>query len=193
MNTESTPAELPDDAVEMGRISGAWGIKGWVKVHAFSAGSEALLSARTWYLQPPVPPFDRGFKAFTGTLAVPVTEIKPHTDTLVALCAASADRNAAEGLKGARIFMSRSEFPVSSDPDEYYWVDLLGLRVLNREGLDLGVVRDLMATGANSVLVIEYPHGDATAERMIPFVSAYVDSVDMPTRCIHVDWQMDYE
>ena len=193
MNTQPTPAELPDDAVEMGRISGAWGIKGWIKVHAFSAGSDALMAARTWYLQPPVPPFDRGFKALAGTLAVEVAEVKPHADTLVALCAASTDRTAAEGLKGARIFMSRSEFPATTDPDEYYWVDLLGLRVTNREGLDLGVVKDLMATGAHSVLVIEYPQGEATAERMIPFVAAYVDSVDTTARLIRVDWQPDYE
>ncbi len=193
MNSPTHPAELPADAVEMGRISGAWGIKGWVKVHAFSAGGEALFAARTWYLQPPVAPFDRGFKAFAGTLAVSVAELKPHADALVALCSASADRTAAEGLKGARIFMSRSEFPATDDPDEYYWVDLLGLQVVNREGLDLGTVRDLMATGAHSVLVIEYAQGDGTAERLIPFVAAYVDAVSVPDRRITVDWQTDYE
>lgn len=193
MNPSINPTDLPADAVEMGRVGGAWGIKGWVKVHAFSAGAEALLSARTWYMQPPVPPYDRGFKVFSGTLAVPVSEIKPHADTLVALCGASADRNAAEALKGARIFMSRSEFPVATDPNEYYWVDLLGLAVLNREGLELGTVRDLLATGAQSVLVIEYPLGDKTAERLIPFVSAYVDSVDVAAGRITVDWLPEYD
>ena len=205
------PADLPPDAIEVGRIADAWGIKGWIKVHAYSASADALLAGTEWFLQPPVAPFDRGFTAFKGTIRVEVKEIKPHADTLVALCDASPHRNAAESLKGARIFMSRSQFPQTSDPDEYYWVDLLGLRVVNREGVALGVVRDLMSTGPNSVLVIEYtvaaPVADLSgageptapvaaskqAERLIPFVAAYVDKVDKAAGVITVDWQEDYE
>lgn len=211
MTISLTPCELPSDAVEMGRIADAWGIKGWVKVHAYSASADALLAGSEWFLLPPVAPFDRGFTAFKGTIRVEVKEIKPHADTLVALCDASPHRNAAESLKGARIFMSRSQFPQTSDPDEYYWVDLLGLRVVNREGVALGVVRDLMSTGPNSVLVIEYTvaapvadvsgAGESTApvtaskqaERLIPFVAAYVDKVDKAAGVITVDWQEDYE
>ena len=211
MTLSLTPCDLPSDAVEMGRIADAWGIKGWIKVHAYSASADALLAGTEWFLQPPVAPFDRGFTAFKGTIRVEVKEIKPHADTLVALCDASPHRNAAESLKGARIFMSRSQFPQTSDPDEYYWVDLLGLRVVNREGVALGVVRDLMSTGPNSVLVIEYtvavPVADVSgageptapvaaskqAERLIPFVAAYVDKVDKAAGVITVDWQEDYE
>lgn len=190
------PSELPADAVEMGRILDAWGIKGWMKVHPHSSNPAALLAATTWFLQTPTPPFDRAFKAFTGTVSLAVTEIKPHADTLVALCPGVADRNQAEALKGARIFVSRSQFPASADPDEFYWVDLLGLSVVNREGVALGTVRDLMATGPHSVLVLEYQAdnqlGDKPAERMIPFVSAYVDKVDKAAGLITVDWQPDY-
>lgn len=211
MTLSLTSCDLPSDAVEMGRIADAWGIKGWIKVHAYSASADALLAGTEWFLQPPVAPFDRGFTAFKGTIRVDVKEIKPHADTLVALCDASPHRNAAESLKGARIFMSRSQFPQTSDPDEYYWVDLLGLRVVNREGVALGVVRDLMSTGPNSVLVIEYtvaaPVADVSgageptapvaaskqAERLIPFVAAYVDKVDKAAGVITVDWQEDYE
>ena len=212
MTLPLTPCDLPSDAVEMGRIADAWGIKGWVKVHAYSASADALLAGSEWFLLPPVAPFDRGFTAFKGTIRVEVKEIKPHADTLVALCDASPHRNAAESLKGARIFMPRSQFPQTSDPDEYYWVDLLGLRVVNREGVALGVVRDLMSTGPNSVLVIEYtvaaPVVEASAveaqavapvavaklaERLIPFVAAYVDKVDKAAGFITVDWQEDYE
>ena len=211
MTLSLTSCDLPSDAVEMGRIADAWGIKGWIKVHAYSASADALLAGSEWFLQPPVAPFDRGFTAFKGTIRVEVKEIKPHADTLVALCDASPHRNAAESLKGARIFMSRSQFPQTSDPDEYYWVDLLGLRVVNREGVALGVVRDLMSTGPNSVLVIEYtvaaPVADVSgageptapvaaskqAERLIPFVAAYVDKVDKAAGVITVDWQEDYE
>jgi 16S rRNA processing protein RimM len=104
------------------------------------------------------------------------------------------DRNAAESLRGARIFVPRSSFPAAAD-GEYYWVDLLGLQVVNREGLDLGQVRDLMSTGPQTVLVIEAApeaEGGKSIERMIPFVSAFVDGVDLPGKRITVDWQPDY-
>jgi 16S rRNA processing protein RimM len=102
----------------------------------------------------------------------------------------------AEALRGSRIFLPRSSFPAASK-DEFYWVDLIGLNVVNREGVDLGCVRDLMSTGPQSVLCVEYtaPQADgstAVAERMIPFVSVFVDNVDMAARRITVDWQPDY-
>jgi len=92
--------------------------------------------------------------------------------------------------------LPRSAFPKASK-DEYYWVDLIGLSVVNREGIALGCVRDLIATGPNSVLCVEYQmeqlDGTSNAEeRMIPFVSAYVDSVDVAGKLITVDWQLDY-
>jgi 16S rRNA processing protein RimM len=97
-------------------------------------------------------------------------------------------------LRGARIFVPRSSFPTAAD-GEYYWVDLIGLQVLNREGVDLGQVRDLMSTGPQTVLVIEASpeaEGGKPVERMIPFVSAFVDGVDLPGKRITVDWQPDY-
>ena len=106
----------------------------------------------------------------------------------------SIDRDVAESLKGARIFVPRSSFP-STKEDEFYWVDLIGLAVRNREGLDLGTVSELMSTGPQTVLVLSQPNPDDAAkplERMIPFVSAYVDKVDMAARLILVDWQADY-
>jgi 16S rRNA processing protein RimM len=107
-----------------------------------------------------------------------------------------ADRNAAESLRGARIFVARSSFP-AAQADEYYWVDLIGLDVLNREGVALGCVKDLLSTGPQTVLVLTYDETAAdgaakVGERMIPFVSAYVDKVDLDGRQILVDWQADY-
>jgi 16S rRNA processing protein RimM len=101
------------------------------------------------------------------------------------------DRDAAEALKGARIFVPRSSFPTAGT-DEYYWVDLIGLAVVNREGIALGEVSDLMPTGPQTVLVVAFEHEGARQERMIPFVSAFVDDVDLPNRRITVDWQPDY-
>ena len=190
------PSGLPDDAIEVGRILDAWGVKGWLKILPHSTDSEALLSATSWFLQAPDPKFRPGFSAFSGTVTIKVDEVKTHSDSVVAKIAGLDDRTAAEALRGARIFLPRSGFPAASK-DEYYWVDLIGLEVVNREGLALGCVRDLMATGPQSVLCVEYttsqPDGiSATCERMIPFVSAYVDAVDIAGKRITVDWQPDY-
>ena len=186
---------LPDDAVELGRIQDAWGIKGWVRILPYSADTEALFVSSCWYLQPPEGRFARGFSAFSGCVEVQIAEIKAHADGLVARLDGVPDRNAAEALKGARISLPRSAFPETPE-GEYYWVDLIGLDVVNREGLHLGVVRDLMPTGPTSVLVLEYAEtvegAERTAERMIPFVAAYVDNVDRAGRKILVDWQPDY-
>ena len=191
-----TPSSLPDDAVEVGRILDAWGVKGWVKILPHSSDPEALFAAKSWFLQAPDAKFRPGFTAFSGTVTLSVDEAKVHSDSVVAKLVGLDDRNAAEALRGARIFLPRSSFPAASK-DEYYWVDLIGLKVVNREGVDLGLVRDLMATGPNSVLCVEYPiqkedGTSGTAERMIPFVSVYVDTVDIAGKCITVDWQPDY-
>jgi 16S rRNA processing protein RimM len=128
-------------------------------------------------------------------VGIDLVEVKPHTDGLVAQIDGVNDRNSAEALKGVRIYLPRSAFPATPE-GEYYWVDLIGLDVVNREGVPLGVVRDLMATGPNSVLVLEYTDTidgvEQVAERMIPFVAAYIDNVDKATRRITADWQTDY-
>lgn len=181
------PAELPADAVEVGRIADAWGVHGWFKVISHSAQPEALFSSKRWYLLPT----ERGPKAFEGVGLMAIREAKDHSGTVVARCQDIADRDAAQALKGSRIFVARSSFPTAA-ADEFYWVDLIGLSVVNREGLDLGVVRDLVSTGPQTVLVIEHAQGDAVRELLIPFVSVYVDDVDMAQRRILVDWQSDY-
>lgn len=181
------PAELPADAIEVGRIADAWGIKGWFKVLPHSASPEALFSSRRWYLLPS----ERGAKTFSGTALLRVKEAKEHSDTIVASAQEVDDRSAAEALRGARIFVPRSSFPTAAE-DEYYWVDLIGLTVVNREGMVLGEVKELLSTGPQTVLVIAYEAEGKPAERMIPFVSAYVDGVDLPARRITVDWQPDY-
>ncbi len=180
-------AELPADAIEVGRIADAWGIKGWFKVLPYSASPEALFSSKRWFLQPA----ERGARTFEGTVLLKVKEAKEHSDSVVATSVEVPDRNAAELLKGARIFVSRASFP-TPDTDEYYWVDLIGLDVVNREGVALGAVRELLHTGPQTVLVLAYEEDGKTKERMIPFVSAYIDTVDLLGRRITADWQPDY-
>ena len=190
---EASP--LPADAVELGRFLDAWGVKGWVHIQPHSADTRALFESPEWFLLPPEARFGRGFSAFTGPVRVRVAEIKVHADGIVARLDGMSDRNGAESLKGARIHVPRSSFPPAEE-GEYYWVDLIGLEVVNREGVHLGVVRDLLPTGPTSVLVMEYPEtvdgAEKTAERMIPFVAAYIDDVDLKARRITADWGVDY-
>lgn len=180
-------AELPVDAVEVGRIADAWGIKGWFKVMPYSADPGALFSSRHWFLLPA----EKGAKTFSGVARLVVKEVKLHAGTVVASAHEVDDRNAAEGLRGARVFVSRASFPIIHK-DEYYWVDLIGLSVVNREGAALGTVKELLATAAQTVLVMEQVMDGKSIERMIPFVSAYVDDVDLSARRMLVNWQADY-
>jgi 16S rRNA processing protein RimM len=188
-------AALPADAVEVGRIADAWGIKGWFKVLPHSAQPEALFSSKRWFIQPsgPVRAQPR-----TQAFRLAIREAKEHSDCIVATSDDVPDRNAAEALRGARVFVPRSSFPTAGQ-DEYYWVDLIGLDVVNREGIALGTVRELLATGPQTTLVLatDVPASEAggvgrTIERMVPFVSAFVDEVDLAGRTITVDWQPDY-
>ena len=220
------PAELPADAIEVGCILDAWGIKGWFKVLPFSGDPQALFSSKRWYVLPPL----KGSKTIPGPSLLKIQEAKNHSDFVVAKVQDCPDRNGAETLKGARIFISRTSFP-TPQADEFYWVDLVGLKVQNREGLELGEVREIMSSGAQSVLVItpseayksnvlvhsqelqaqvdlNPPGGKATLNKskdgakvktpvatpdcLIPFVSQYIDDVDLKSGVIKVDWQIDY-
>ncbi len=178
---------LPADAVEVGRVTGAWGIKGGIKVKPFAADPQALFSSKRWYIQPPEAARPAGVKA---TPVLPsllrVVTAKEQGDGVVATAQELPDRNAAEALKGARVFVSRASFP-TPDEDEFYWVDLIGLDVRNRQGLALGRVTGLIETGPHCVLRIQ-PGSTEAAEVLIPFVGVYVDRVDREARRIDVDW-----
>jgi 16S rRNA processing protein RimM len=224
----------PEDAVEVGRILGAWGIKGGIKVMPFAADPQALFASRRWFLKPaestrppaaaavpgpdtdadtapgapaPAAPAGSARRPAAKTarqqaalaaplpLALHVRGVRDQGDAIVALAPEIPDRDAAEALKGVRIFVSRASFP-APDPDEFYWVDLIGLAVSNREGVALGEVVGLIDTGPHCVLRVEPPADEARApeagERLIPFVDAYVDSVDIAGGRIVVDWGTDY-
>jgi len=190
-------APWPADALEVGRVADAWGVKGWIKVQPFSSDPQALLAARQWFVKPPEPRAGIGgpgrpSESQTFPPALSIVDVRRHGDFVVALPRGGVDRNSAEALRGARLFVSRSSFPVSGD-DEYYWTDLIGLQVRNRGGKILGRVVGLIETGPQSVLRIQSAEADsATDERLIPFVAAYIDEVDVERRCITVDWGLDF-
>lgn len=183
----------PEDAVEVGKIVDAWGVKGWIKVLPYSAAPEALFSSRRWFLQPPASSRSAGPARVATPLPtlLKITEAREHGDVVIASAQEVSDRSAAESLKGARVFVPRSSFPTAGK-DEFYWVDLIGLTVVNRQGESLGAVADLLDTGAHSVLRVVDDSCTPAAERLIPFVAAYIDQVDQPQRRILVDWGLDY-
>jgi 16S rRNA processing protein RimM len=187
--------DWPEDAVEVGRILGAWGVKGWVKVQPFAPDPQALFSSRRWFLKPAQ---SHGPQAPGAAAPVPallkISQARRHGDAVVAQFHGVEDRSAAEALRGVRVFVPRTSFP-SADPDEYYWVDLIGLAVVNLQGEALGTVLDLLDTGPHSVLRV-VPEGadpsDEAAQRLIPFVATYVIDVSLPDKRITVDWGLDY-
>ena len=191
---DAAPA-WPEDAVEVGRVVGAWGIKGGIRVKPFAADPQALFSSKRWYIQPSEVPRPQGLKPLGPLPALlRIISAREQGDSVVATAHDLDDRNLAEALKGARIFVPRSSFP-TPDSNEFYWVDLIGMAVRNRSGAELGRVIGLIETGPHCVLQVRPVEATADAgaeERLIPFVDAYVDQVDQAAGCITVDWALDF-
>ncbi|RYE78206.1 MAG: ribosome maturation factor RimM [Oxalobacteraceae bacterium] len=173
---------VPDDLVLVGYVSGAYGIHGWVRIKPYSSDGDALLAAKIWWLDKP------------DMHDVEMMQSKMHNDEVVARLMGVAGRDAAEALRGAAVHVRRSHFP-ALDNDEFYWVDLIGLAVVNERGESLGVVNDLMDNGAHPILRVEQPVAEGqkpAPELLIPFVDQFVKTVDQAARLITVDWEADY-
>jgi len=188
----SADAVWPEDAVEVGRIVDAFGVKGWIKVEPFSSDPQALFSSRRWFVAAPQDrrPERPGQETVMLSL-LHIAEARDHGDMVIARTSELSDRDAARALRGARVFVSRASFP-TADPDEFYWVDLIGLQVVNRQGETLGTVAGLLDTGPHSVLRVVPATQGEVVECLIPFVAAYVDDVSLEERRIVVDWGLDY-
>lgn len=174
---------IPDDLVLVGYVSGAYGIHGWVRIKPYSADADALLSAKTWWLDKP------------DFHDVEMLQAKDHSGDVVARLMGVADRNAAEALQGATVQVSRKHFPPLSD-DEFYWIDLIGLAVENLDGADFGSVVGLMDNGAHPILRVAVPQSADSDKKqqeiLIPFVDRFVKTVDQAAKKITVDWDLDY-
>jgi len=131
--------EFPEDAVEIGRVMGSWGVKGWIKVQPFSLDPQALFSTKRWFLRPPEATSVAARAALAAMSVLKVIQAKQHGELVLAAIQDLEGRDAAEALRGARVFVSRTSFPTAAE-GEYYWVDLIGLTVVNRQGVVLGEV-----------------------------------------------------
>lgn len=177
-------------------VTGAWGVRGAWRLKPHSADPQALFSSKRWWWRAPevrpLPgPAPQGVDPLARLAAIgqplQVIQAREQGDSVVATLRDLEDRDLAHACRGVRIYVPRSSFP-STEEDEYYWVDLIGLSVVNRQGVTLGPVTGLMATGPHSVLRIA---GAAGAEILVPFVDVYVDEVDRNARIIRVDWDAE--
>lgn len=191
------PDDVPSDLVVVGRISGSYGIRGWIRIEPHNRVQDSvLLAIRRWWWRKPTPRAAIGSRSGSGSgtaettpaVLVEIASSRAHGSVVVAKPLTIHDKEAAEALKGAHVLVSRADFP-RGDPDEFYWTDLVGCEVINPSGQDLGRVFAVEDYGAHPVLRLR----DANAtERMIPFVAAHVLSVDLSEGRILADWQLDY-
>jgi len=178
-------ADVPDDLVLVGHVSGAYGVGGWIKIRPYSAEAQALLQVKTWWLDKP------------ELRDVRVLQAKRQGGEVVAQLMGVAERTAAEAFKGATVQIRRSHFPALAK-DEFYWLDLIGLDVENLQHEHLGQVVDLMDNGAHPILRVtpagaaDQEPAPAPAELLIPFVDRFILAVDQAGKKITVDWARDY-
>lgn len=173
----------PVEPVVVGRVVGAWGVRGWIRVAPFNDSRDSILPGlRHWWLQDG-----------ETTRALQIDESRVHGAEIVAKAAGIDDRDAAAALEGRAVLVARADFPSASD-DEVYWVDLIGCTVRNPAGEVLGVVQRIEDHSAHPVLrVSEEPQaGERRSDRLIPLVPAIVLSIDVAARDIVADWQRDY-
>ena len=171
---------LPPDLVEVGQVSGAYGIRGELRIRPYSAEADVLLRVRDWWIGLP------------EWHEVAVLQARRHGGEVVARLKGIADRDAADALRGAVVRVPRSCFP-TPEKGEYYWVDLIGLAVYNMQGEYLGAVGGLMDNGIHPVLQVETDVPDGGKKvRLIPFVNRYVGEIDRENGKMVVDWELDY-
>lgn len=209
----TTQNAKPDDLVELGRITSAYGVRGMVKVQPHSAQAEVLLAARQWWLgrqSPLAASRDAPGSVPADLRLVGVKTSRPQGATVVAALEGLVDRDEAEALRGTSVFVPRSAFPAPDD-DEYYWVDLVGCMVYGVDDADapvlLGRVDAVTENGAHALLdvaCLQEVQGEAEPSPvlsskgrqrslLVPFVNAHVLNVDLGARRIDTNWPADLD
>ncbi|MGM0629972.1 MAG: ribosome maturation factor RimM [Pseudomonadota bacterium] len=170
------------EQIVVGRLGAVYGVKGWLKVQSFTDDPESIFEYSPWLLSQKT---EREIK---------VVEWRRHNNGLIAKLEGISDRDEAARLTGADICITADELPALAD-DEFYWRDLIGMRVVNTKGYDMGVVEQIMPTASNDVLVVKANSNDGfgKSERLIPFIqSEYVTEVNKEEKRIQVEWPSDF-
>lgn len=162
--------------IEVGRVIGAYGVKGWLRVASYTAEPEAVLRYRPWR-----------FRRATGVVETPtLLEARGHGKGFVVHLAGCDDRDCAEAWAGSAIEVPSAALPALG-VGEYYWGQLVGLTVETVEGVPLGVVARLMETGANDVLVVQ-----GERERLVPYIADVVRRVELDQGRLVVAWDPEF-
>ncbi|MCU7876059.1 MAG: ribosome maturation factor RimM [Candidatus Thiodiazotropha sp. (ex. Lucinoma kazani)] len=165
-----------DELIIMGRVSGLFGIRGWLKIYSHTSPRDGIVDYQTWYLKQ-----GGNWKQYKLTAG------HSQGKGVVAQLDGISDRDQAAELVDCEIAIQHTQLP-ELEPDEYYWTDLQGLRVVNIEGVELGVVSHLFETGANDVMVVK-----GERERLIPYTTGEaVQSVDLDAGILLVDWDPEF-
>lgn len=163
--------------IVVGEISGVFGVKGWVKVYSFTDPRENILNYSPWILR-------KG----SELKSVAVLDGGMQGGAVIASLSGITDRDMAASLGGYEILIDENLLP-EPEEGEYYWRDLIGLKVETEQGIALGVVDYLLETGANDVLVVK----EDKQERLIPFLQGqFVKSIDLKAGLIIVDWDPEF-
>lgn len=167
---------MSEQYIHLGKISGVFGVKGWVKVYSYTDPREGIVAYSYWFLQQ-----GSAFKRYE------VIEGKRQGKLVIASLQGIDSREQAELLAGQDIYIEREQLP-ETEENEYYWSDLVGLKVETTQGVELGRVDHLLRTGANDVLVVV-----GERERLLPFVQGHtVMTVDLEQGMMIVDWDPDF-
>ena len=156
----------------MGRVAGSYGVRGWLKVTPGAGVAQALATAKEWWI---------------GAALYRVDEARVHGATVVAKLPTIETREQALVLKSLPVSLLRASLS-EAEEGHYYLADLVGLEVVNIEGVPLGVVKRMFTNSAQDVMEVA---GDGNT-RLLPWVPAIVRKVDLQERRIHVDWQSDW-
>ena len=168
--------------VVLAQVQAPYGVQGWVRIRSYSGEPDALLRYEKWWLRP------AGSDSWREVARV---DGRVHSGSVLALLDGIDTREQALALRGAEVGVPREAMP-APPPGEIYWADLVGLTVVNREGVALGQVVAIQEYGGHPVMRVAPAAEERRTERLIPYVTAHVDAIDLPARRIEVDWQPDY-
>lgn len=170
-----------DELIKIATLKKPYGIKGWLWVFSETDNRADVFTMKPWWV-----------KTATGFKPLTVTNWREQGAGLVASFAEVPDRNFAETMNGTTVWVHRDNLP-SLDEDEYYWADLIGLTVINEEGENLGVIKEMFETGAHEIISVKATKDSIDAEdRLIPWHKEIVLAVDLEKQTMLVAWGADY-
>jgi len=191
------------EKIVVGRITGVYGVKGWVKVFSYTDPMESIVDYNPWFIR-------AENRKSAPWVQIKLKSGKRHAKTVVAKLEHCNDRDVAQTYIGNEIAIELQQLEALKKKNEYYWRDLLGMRVINQQGIELGIVKNILETGANDVLVVvpeleagnepasedssEKSTANKTPECLIPWTMGHaIIAVNLKQKLIEVDWEIDWD